>query len=240
MIGTSDHFSAGGRRQSAYLVRGPSGSLLVDCGLTTLSGLFTLGVPRDEVDVIAVSHFHADHFGGIPQFLLATIFQGARRNPLTIAGPRGIESRVYEAAQALGHPLDPRRFGYTLRFTELTPGPPADLGVARLSVFETNHSPDSRPHGFLVECGSQRIAYSGDTGWFDALPELVSGSDLFLCECTQVERDYAYHLSLEELTEQRARFDCGQLVLTHLGLGMRQRGSAEGFAIADDGLAFKL
>jgi ribonuclease BN (tRNA processing enzyme) len=240
MVGTSDHFSAGGRRQSAYLVRGPSGALLMDCGLTTLSGLITLGIPRDEIDVIAVSHFHADHFGGIPQYLLATLFQGARRHPLTIAGPRGIEARVNKAAQALGHPLDHYRFGYALRYVELTPGAPTDLGVAAVRVFETHHSPDACPHGLVIESGAQRIAYSGDTGWFDELPEQVADSDLFLCECTQLERDYAYHLSLEELTEQRERFNCGQFVLTHLGSEMRQHGGANGFAIADDGLAFKL
>jgi ribonuclease BN (tRNA processing enzyme) len=240
MIGTSDAFGAGGRRQSAYLLRSGSGSLLMDCGQTTLSGLAALGVTRDEVDAIAVSHFHADHFGGIPLFLLATVYQDARRRPLTVAGPRGVEARVRAAARALGHPLESHRFAFPLRFVELAPGAPADLGVARVRVFETHHAPDSCPHGLVIESGARRIAYSGDTGWFDALPEAVAGADLFLCECTQLRGGYAYHLSLAELSERRARFDCGQFVLTHLGSEMRQHGAANGFAIADDGLAFKV
>lgn len=240
MIGTSDAFGAGGRRQSAYLLRSTEGSLLVDCGQTTLSGLSALGVARDEIDAIAVSHFHADHFGGIPLFVLATLYQDARKRPLVIAGPRGIEARVRSTAQALGHPLEPHRFGYPLRFVEFAAGAPTDLGVARVNVFATHHSPDSCPHGFVIESGNKRIAYSGDTGWFDGLPLHVAGADLFLCECTQLERDYAYHLSLEELTQRRAQFDCGQLVLTHLGREMRERDSAEGFAIADDGVAYKI
>ncbi len=178
MIGTSDAFGAGGRRQSAYLLRSASGSLLMDCGQTTLSGLATLGVPRDEVDAIAVSHFHADHFGGIPLFLLATLYQDRRSRPLVIAGPRGIEARVRLAAQALGHPLEPHRFPYALRFVELAPGPHTDLGVARVRVFETHHSPEACPHGLVVESGAQRVAYSGDTGWFDGLPKQVVGADL--------------------------------------------------------------
>jgi ribonuclease BN (tRNA processing enzyme) len=240
MVGTSDAFGAGGRRQSAYLLRARNGSLLVDCGATTLSGLSALGVPREEIDAIAISHFHADHFGGIPLLLLATLYQDWRKKPLLVAGPRGIEQRVQLAARALGHPLEDHRFPYSLRFLELTPGAPADLGVARVRVFETNHSPDSCPHGFVIEAGAARIAYSGDTGWFDALPEHVAGSDLFVCECTQVRRDYAYHLSLEELSQRRAQFDCGQLVLTHLGAGMREHGAVNGFTVADDGMAFKL
>lgn len=241
LIGTSDHFSSGGRRQSAYLLRAPSGTALLDCGQTTLHGLETLGISRDEIDAIAISHFHADHFGGIPSFLLATLYEYERKKPLLIAGPSGIEERVRRAARANGHPLEEHRFPYPLRFVELRAGmAPQPIGPVGVQVFETNHSPDSCPHGMLLDCGARRIAYSGDTGWFDALPEIVAGADLFLCDCTQVRPNYPLHLSLDELVEKRARFDCGQLVLTHLGREMRELGSAEGFAVADDGLAFKV
>jgi ribonuclease BN (tRNA processing enzyme) len=242
MIGTSDHFCSGGRRQAAYLVRGPSGAALIDCGLTTLAGLAALGVARTEIDAILISHFHGDHFGGVPSFLLAALdFEDRRRNPLVIAGPPGIEARVRGAARALGHPLDGYRFAFPLRFVELHADAPAEnVGPIRARVFEANHAPDSRPHGLLIEDGARRIAYSGDTGWFDALPSTVAGSDLFLCDCTHVRPEYSYHLSLEELTAKRELFDCGQIVLTHLGRRMRERGPAEGFAIADDGLAFKV
>ncbi len=240
LIGTSDHFSAGGRRQAAYLVRGPSGAALIDCGQTTLAGMAALGVSRDEIDAIAVSHFHADHFGGIPSFLLATLYEDQRRKPLLVAGPAGVEERVRRAARANGHPLEDHHFRYPLRFLELRAGAPAEeIGPVSVRVFETNHSPESCPHGMLIDADARRLAYSGDTGWFDALPGIVAGAELFLCDCTQLRPDYPYHLSLEELSERRSRFDCGQLVLTHLGAEMRARGGAPGFSIADDGLVFK-
>jgi ribonuclease BN (tRNA processing enzyme) len=34
-VGTGDAFGAGGRRQSAMLLRAASGSVLIDCGATT-------------------------------------------------------------------------------------------------------------------------------------------------------------------------------------------------------------
>ena len=242
MIGTSDHFSSGGRRQSAYLLRGSSGTTLIDCGQTTLAGLAALGVPRDEIDAIVVSHFHADHFGGVPSFLLASLdFEDRRRRPLVVAGPAGVEERVRAAARATGHPLDHYRFAFPLRFVELRAGARAEqVGPARIEFFEAHHSPDSHPHGMRVVDDRVQLAYSGDTGWFDALPRQVAGSNVFLCDCTHVRPEYAYHLSLEELTQHRARFDCGQLVLTHLGRDMREHGAADGFAIADDGVTYKL
>jgi len=109
-----------------------------------------------------------------------------------------------------------------------------------VELFEVNHAPESCPHGMRIDDGARRVAYSGDTGWFEGLPRAVSGADLFLCDCTHVRPEYAYHLSLEELSAKRAQLDVGQIVLTHLGRDMREHGPAEGFSIADDGLTYKL
>jgi ribonuclease BN (tRNA processing enzyme) len=147
---------------------------------------------------------------------------------------------VHDAARATGHSLNHYRFAYSLRFLELGAGSAEQVGPVRIELFEAHHAPDSCPHGMRISDGALEIAYSGDTGWFDGLPRAVAGADLFLCDCTHVRPEYAYHLSLEELTAKRAQFDVGQTVLTHLGRDMREHGPAEGFAIADDGLTYKL
>jgi ribonuclease BN (tRNA processing enzyme) len=238
-VGTSDAFGAGGRRQSAILVRAPQGAVLLDCGATTNSGLQQLQIDRDEIDAIAVSHFHGDHFGGIPPFLLAAQFIDERSRPLTIAGPRGIEARVEALARAMGHPLAVP-IPFEVQFRELPTDREMEVGPVRIRAFETHHSPDSCPHGLLLQSGARRIAYSGDTGWFDGLPAEISGSDLFICECTLCEPVYEFHLDLETLLAQRARFDCGRLILTHLGSEMNARRGALEIETADDGVELSL
>jgi ribonuclease BN (tRNA processing enzyme) len=237
-VGTGDAFGAGGRRQSAILVRGASSSVLLDCGATTGSGLDALGVARDEIDAILVSHFHGDHFGGIPLLLLAALYEDRRRRPLRIVGPRGVERRVRELAAAMGHGLENRTFGFAIEFDELIPGKALALGPMRAEAFVTNHSPDSCPHGLLLDTGRERIAYSGDTGWFDALPRSVAGSTLFICECTYRRAGFEYHLNLEVLEARRSEFDCGRILLTHLGAEMVERRCS--FDTADDGLSIRI
>jgi ribonuclease BN (tRNA processing enzyme) len=87
-----------------------------------------------------------------------------------------------------------------------------------------------------VQAGPRRVVFSGDTGWFDELPGHAKGADLFVCECTQLRRSLDFHLSLEELLEQRSAFDCGRMVLTHLGEAMSQRRGRCEIETADDGL----
>ena len=239
-VGTSDAFGAGGRRQSAIVLRGGSGSVLLDCGSTTGSGLNQLGVAIDELDAILVSHFHGDHFGGIPLLLLAALYQEQRKRALRIAGPPGIEARVRWLAASMGHPLDGRDWTFPIEFEELPAGRRCEVGPVLVHTFETHHFPDAMPHGMVIETDGPRIACSGDTGWFDELPLRVAGSDLFICECTYHRDAFEYHLSHEQLVANRKRFDCGRLVITHLGEEMAERRASCQFEAADDGLTLQI
>jgi ribonuclease BN (tRNA processing enzyme) len=239
-IGTSDAFGAGGRRQSAVFVRGERGALLLDCGATTNTGLEAEGIQRDEIDAILVSHFHGDHFSGIPLLLLGALYEDHRTHPLEIAGPPDIEQRVRALAEAMGHPICDRESSFAIRFTEVPPGAHYQIGPADVQSFETRHQLEAHPHGYQVSLGGRRIVYSGDTGWFDELPSLAAGSDLFICECTNHTAQLDFHLNLEQLVERKPLFDCGHMLLTHLGSEMAHlRGEIE-FDTADDGLRLKL
>jgi ribonuclease BN (tRNA processing enzyme) len=239
-VGTSDAFGAGGRRQSAILVRGAAGGVLLDCGATTGSGLNELGIAIDEIDAILVSHFHGDHFGGIPLLLLAALYEERRKRALRIAGPPGIEARVKQLAGAMGHGIENREWAFPIEFVELSAGVRSEVGPLKVRSFATHHNPDATPHGLLIDVGDAKIAYSGDTGWFDGLPRQVAGSDLFICECTYHRNGFDFHLSHEQLVAHRDRFDCGRIIITHLGEEMADRRASSEFEAADDGLTIRI
>lgn len=240
-VGTSDAFGAGGRRQSAILVRGQRGNVLLDCGVTTNTGLCELGIGRDEVDSIVISHFHGDHFGGIPLLLLGALYEDRRTHPLHIAGPPDVEARVRALCDAMGHGLDRHEWTFALRFSELRPGAVTEVGPVRASAFETRHQVEAHPQGYRVSAGGADIVYSGDTGWFDDLPRLADGADLFICECTLQHEKLDFHLNLDQLQEKKRLFDSERMILTHLGREMSgARDEITSFELADDGLLLKL
>jgi len=239
-VGTSDAFGAAGRRQSAILLRGREGTALLDCGPTTNTGLASLGIARDEIDAIVVSHFHGDHFAGIPLLLLAARYQDRRTAPLCIAGPPGVEQRVRDLARAMSHPFDRDDPGFPIRFQELEHGVENAVGPLMVRVFGTHHNPDVEPRALDVEVDGKRIVFSGDTGWFDALPDRVRGADLFICECNFYDREYEYHLNYQTLLARRDAFQVKRMLLTHLSDEMAPlRGRCE-FETADDGMKIEL
>jgi ribonuclease BN (tRNA processing enzyme) len=235
-IGTSDAFGAGGRRQTAILLRGAEGGLLLDCGPTTNTGLSALGISRDAIDAIAVSHFHGDHFAGIPLLLLAARYVDERTRSLTIAGPPGVERRVRELAAAMSHPFGGEDWSFPIAFQELELGREQQVGPARLCAFPVRHDPDACPSGLVATLAGRRLVYSGDTGWFDGLAEPVRGADVFVCECTFHDRDYPFHLSWRDLSARRAALGARRLVVTHLGSEMSELRGKLDVETADDGL----
>lgn len=239
-VGTSDAFGAGGRRQSALLVRAPHGGLLLDCGGTTTSGLAALGIERAEIDAVLISHFHGDHFGGVPALLLAALYEDLRRKPLVIAGPLGIERRVHQLAAAMGYAIEEREWTFPIEFIELQADRETEIGPVCVRSFETRHQPHTHPHGMIVRAGTQRIGYSGDTGWFDDLPRRVGPVDLFVCECTYQHTGFDFHLNHQTLSAHKPEFDCGRMLLTHLGSEMSARRGQCDFETADDGLQVRL
>jgi len=239
-VGTSDAFGAGGRRQSAIMLRLAQGGVLLDCGSTTTTGLTDLGISREEIDSIVISHFHGDHYGGIPTLMLAALYEDERRKRLEIVGPPGIERRVHELAHAMGYGIDEREWSFPVVFKEFHPGVEIEAGPARLSAFEALHQEHTCPHGVVLGDDRTRVAYSGDTGWFDALPQHVAEADLFICECTYHDFAFDFHLNHQQLVEHKHEFQCGRIVLTHFGAEMTDRRGRAAFDTADDGTIIQL
>ncbi|MCL2071286.1 MAG: ribonuclease Z [Oscillospiraceae bacterium] len=83
-------------------------AVLIDCGEGTQIALKKAELKPSRLELLLITHFHADHTAGLPGLLL-TLANSARTKPLTIAGPPGLR-RIVSAltiiAPRLPFPLD--------------------------------------------------------------------------------------------------------------------------------------
>jgi ribonuclease BN (tRNA processing enzyme) len=238
-VGTGDAFCSGGRRNSAILLQEGSRMLLVDCGPTTLNGLQELGIDPRDIDAIAISHFHGDHASGAPFLLLDFLFEHARERPLDIIGPPGIEEYMQQLSARLHFNVEVKR-GYELTYREFDCGSKLETSGFSLLPVPALHHPDTRPHMLRIQSATRSVFFTGDTGWHDALPYHVGDVDLLISECTLLENGFEYHLSHERLLKEQSRFDCGRIVLTHLGRAVLENIDDVKFDTADDGLRLSI
>ncbi|MHB8575564.1 MAG: MBL fold metallo-hydrolase [Dehalococcoidia bacterium] len=201
---------------------------LFDAPPTALYGLKQLGADLAVIDTVFISHFHADHFFGLPFLLLEYAYLTRRSGDLTIAGPPGIEERVRKLTE-LGYPsLLTRDLGFTCRYVEVENGFTAAVNGLRVSAVEVEHGGEAlQSYGFRVETAGRTLAYTGDTTYCDQLLELGSGADVLVADCTYANgKQMPEHMSFDEVQELQQRLGgTTEFVLTHLGGNVDTRGA---------------
>ncbi|MBI2157181.1 MAG: MBL fold metallo-hydrolase, partial [Candidatus Rokubacteria bacterium] len=74
-LGSGDAFGSGGRFQTCIHLGAAGGSVLVDCGATSLVAMRRFGLDPQGIACVVLSHLHGDHFGGVPFLVLDAQFK---------------------------------------------------------------------------------------------------------------------------------------------------------------------
>jgi ribonuclease Z len=156
-LGTSGSAPTAQRGLSATLVRRGGERLLFDCGEGTQRQLLRCDVGLVELEEIFLTHYHADHYLGLPGMLKTFALRG-RELPLTIYGPRGLTDLLSALRRVFG------RLTYPLTPVELEPGALLDRDGYRLETFDVDHGvkavgyalvEEERPGRFDVEAANR-------------------------------------------------------------------------------------
>lgn len=235
-IGSGDAFGSGGRFNTCFHVTGEQANFLIDCGASSLIALKANAVALNGIRTIFVTHFHADHFGGLPFFMLDAQFFSKRREPLIIAGPPGLSER-YEQVMGTAFPgsmaAKPK---FELSLVELEPRVTTTLDGVAVRPFRVNHGNPGGPYfAYRLETEGRFIAYTGDTEWTDELVEAGAGADLFIAEAYFYEKKVQLHLDLASLKQHLPRIEPKRLVLTHMSNDMLGRLDSLDYETAEDG-----
>lgn len=236
VLGCGDAFCSGGRFNTSFYIQHSSLNLLVDCGATTLLALKQNQIPVQDIDVVVISHFHGDHFGGLI-FLLLEEKKNKRKKPLHIVSPVGMDDKLKTAVE-LFYPGSEMLEELDIRFKFYASHREIKIENLMIQSFPVIHSPESLPHGIRITLGDVVVAFSGDTEWTDELLPLSDGADLFICECNFYDSEIPGHLNYTEL--QKHDFNSKRMILTHLGEEMLENLDKIEWEMAVDGKEISL
>ena len=239
-VGCGDALGSGGRFNTCFHVTGNSVNFLIDCGASSLPALKRLGIVREAIDLILITHFHGDHFGGLPFLLLDAQFT-RRSRPLVIAGPHGIEAKLANLMEALFEHSSKTKQRFDLSVAALEPEQSRTFGEVKVTPYPVVHGESGGPFlAYRIEAEGRVIVYSADTEWTDTLIPAARGADLFIAEAYYYDKIVKNHLSLKTLEAHLPEINAKKLVLTHMSDDMLGRLGELPYTAAHDGMIVEL
>ena len=239
-IGCGDALGSGGRANTCFHVTGDAVNFLIDCGASSLPALKRLDVTRDNIDLILITHFHGDHFAGLPFFLLDAQFT-RRTRPLVIAGPQGIETRLAQVMEALFEHSSKTQQRFDLSVVALEPEQSRSFGAVKVTPYPVVHGESGGPYlAYRIEAEGRVICYSADTEWTETLIPAARGADLFIAEAYYYDKIVKNHLSLTTLEAHLADINAKRVILTHMSDDMLGRLDSLSHTTASDGMVVEL
>ncbi len=197
------------------LVEAADTKIMIDVGIGALRQLRRVHIDPAKIDALLVTHWHFDHFGGLPGLLKSR----KRTSPLSVYGPRPPAlARAY---------LTGLLRSANVHFEVLSDNSSRDCGNMRILRVPTDHD--------IVSCGwvlterlpretgpRRRIVISGDTRPTAAISSAARGADLLVHEATYLDKHAARALTHQHSTVAQAAHlaleACvGALALIHVG-----------------------
>ena len=239
-VGCGDALGSGGRFNTCFHVTGNSVNFLIDCGASSLPALKRLGIARDAIDLVLITHFHGDHFAGLPFLLLDAQFT-RRTRPLVIAGPHGIEAKLANLMEALFEHSSKTKQRFDLSVVALEPEQSRTFGGVKVTPYPVVHGESGGPFlAYRIEAEGRVISYSADTEWTDTLIPAARGADLFIAEAYYYDKIVKNHLSLKTLEAHLPEINAKRLILTHMSDDMLGRLGELPYTAAYDGMILEL
>ena len=149
-LGTSGSAPTAQRAPAATLVRRGGDRLLFDCAEGTQRQLLRSNIGLIELREVFVTHYHADHYLGLPGMLKTFALRG-RELPLTVYGPPGLV-QLFDALRRIFGKLT-----YDLRLQELRAGDVLDRGDYRIATFAVEHEVSSVGYAIVEDARPGRF-----------------------------------------------------------------------------------
>ncbi|MFA6250083.1 MAG: ribonuclease Z, partial [Candidatus Shapirobacteria bacterium] len=173
ILGSGTSAMTKNRNPAGFVVESGGEIILLDAGFGVIRKLVDLGFDYQKIDLMGITHFHADHFGDAFNLIFAryvddSYHQVLKPKGLNVMGPRGMEERLKKWRE-IYWPEESE--SYPVKFIEgeskLLVG---EIMVETIKVIHVDHFESV---AFRLTENGKTLVYTGDIGSRNRMDDLV-------------------------------------------------------------------
>ncbi len=197
---------------NSHLLENDHGVLLLDCGYNIPNQLWRYNNDPDFLDGVFISHFHSDHYFGLPEILMRML-EDKREKPFVVIGQKGIEERI-KALMEFAFKDVFEQFTFQVKFAEVSDGDSYDCKGMSLTFADTDHTVKNL--AIRVENEGKVICYSGDGTPTDSAKRLYQGADIVIHEAYLFDKGVFGHAYVTGVIPVMEQLEVKHLILSHM------------------------
>ncbi len=217
-LGTSSAQTSLNRFHSSFLISSSNHNLLVDCGDGISKAILKQNIDFNSIDSILISHFHADHYSGLPS-LITQMKLLSRKNDLTIFVHSS--EKIFLEDLIFHSYLFRERMTFDLNVISFNEENEINADENFSFISKLNSHLDKYKKydqqnklgfaslSFLFKDDENSVIYSGDIGSENDLYLFNEKVDWFITEIT--------HIKIENIFKLLGKIEPAKLILTHIG-----------------------
>jgi ribonuclease BN (tRNA processing enzyme) len=205
---------------TSLLLRAEGKTILLDCGYSAPAPLWNAVADPDAIDLIYISHAHADHCFGLPA-VLGRMWEDGRRKPLVILSQPPLLAQMRDSLEA-GYPGLRARFQFAIEYRDALSGRNVAWEGMQFGFAPTRHSVTNL--AIRVEAGAGRFCYSGDGQFTEESRALFTGANLLVHEAYSFDPS-PIHGDFPGVIRMAAGQSVARLALVHIKRNVRREQS---------------
>jgi len=220
-------------------------NLHIDPGSGAVARAKERGVNVLATDGVLVSHCHPDHYTDV-EVMVEAMTKGMTKK----RGVVGASLSVLEGSESLGPAVSNYHKSMLAEEVALSPGTTFKLEDIGVEALKTVHS-DPTGVGFKLFTDYGVITYTGDTEYFESMPDFYNDSTVMIINVIRPKNDkLKWHLCSDDVVKILNESKPKTAVITHFGMKMLPHREKEAARIEDltgvktiaarDGLKLKL
>ena len=175
--------------------------LLLDCGYSIPQQLWKYNPDPDFLDAIYISHPHADHYFGLPAYLIR-LNQDGRKKAMAIICSKELIVKIKSLLEC-GYKGSAAKYNYKISFLEAKKNKKIRLNELVMEFAPTIHPVNNL--AVKIANGKKALCYSGDGMFVDSTERMYRNADLVIHEAFKFDQVHEGHAIITDLAEMAER-----------------------------------